>query len=298
MANSVPNLISVGVFFGIIVAFSIGAYLFSNLFVLFAGFVLAIVLGLSFQTVAQWEQAVVLRFGRFKRLVKPGLIFLIPFADSIIARVDQRIRVTPFVAEQTLSKDTVPVDVDAVLFWLVYDVKKAVLEVSDYEQAVSWAAQTTLRETIGSTMLSELLSNRRKLDEELLEAIDQKTEPWGITVQSVELRDIIIPADLQDSMSREAQAERERKARVLLSQAEVDVSKQIIMASKNYEGNPIALKLRSLNILSEGVKNKGSVMVIPSDMVQDLSVLGVMSANKGNNEVASTKEEKNEIKKK
>lgn len=268
--TSVPNLTRALVFFGIILL-SIGMTFYKQNFLwLIYGFVIAPIFAFSIYTVAQWEQLVVLRFGKFHRLVKPGLTFLIPFADSVVARIDQRIRVNTFVAEQTLTKDTVPVDIDAVLFWMVYDVQKAVLEVTDYQAAVSWAAQTTLREVIGSTMLSELLSNRRKLDQELLEAIDTKTEPWGITVQSVELRDIVIPRLLQDAMSKEAQAERERRARVLLSQAEINIASELLAAAARYEENPIAIKLRKLSILSEGVKNKGSVVVVPSDMTQNI----------------------------
>jgi len=284
--SRVPNLVRLGVFLGIMTLAGSAVIILDNFIWLLIGIVLAVVLSFGVQTVAQWEQVVVLRFGKFKRLLKPGLAFLLPFADSVIERVDQRIRVTTFVAEQTLTKDTVPVDVDAVLFWLVYDVKKAVLEVSDYQQAVSWAAQTTLREVIGSTMLSELLSNRRKLDLELLEAIDIKTEPWGVTVQSVELRDIVIPQILQDAMSREAQAERERRARVLLSLAEVDIAQQLVAAAASYEDNPIALKLRSLSILSEGVKNKGSVIVVPSDAIHQVAIAGAVTGGKKGLELA------------
>ncbi|MDW7673383.1 MAG: slipin family protein [Bacillota bacterium] len=278
--NSVTNVARIGIFLFILIIASSLAFYLSKFFLIIVGIISAVIINFSIQIVPQWEQVVVLRFGKYKRMLKPGLTFLIPFIDTIAERVDQRIRATSFMAEQTLTMDTVPVDVDAVLFWLVYDVRKAILEVSDYQKAVLWAAQTTLREVIGSSMLSDLLSNRRKLDMELLEAIDKKTEPWGITVQSVELRDIIIPQILQDAMSREAQAERERRARVLLSQAEVDVAKQIVMAASHYEENPTALKLRSLNILSEGVKNKGSVIVIPSDMSYDAKMVGAALANK------------------
>lgn len=270
----VPNLVRVGVFLGMLIVSGISAYYFNNFLWMVAGLAVAIILSFSVYTVAQWEQLVVLRFGKFKRLLRPGIAILLPFADSVVERVDQRIRVSTFLAEQTLTKDTVPVDVDAVLFWLVYDVKKAVLEVNDYQQAVSWAAQTTLREVIGSTMLSELLSNRRKLDQELLKEIDRKTEPWGITVQSVELRDIVIPQLLQDTMSKEAQAERERRARILLSQAEVDIADQLLTAAASYENNLTALKLRSLNILSEAVKNKASIVVVPADMASQISLVG------------------------
>lgn len=283
--GSPPALIKIGVFFGLTVI-SIGfSYYVSNLVWIPIGLLLATIMTLSVYVVAQWEQVVVLRFGKFKRLLKPGLAFVIPFIDSVAQRVDQRIRIITFVAEKTLTKDTVPVDVDAVLFWLVYDVKKAVLEVSDYEKAVSWAAQTTLREIIGSTMLSDLLSNRAKLDQELVKAIDQKTEPWGITVQSVELRDISIPQILQDAMSREAQAERERQARVLLSRAELDMAEQLVNAAAYYQDNPTALKLRFLNILSEGVKNKGCVFVVPSDMVQSMGILGMTATGSETNGV-------------
>lgn len=276
------KMLKLGIFFGLATISFFLSYYLNNLLFILIGLIVAIILSLSFITVAQWEQVIVLRFGRFKRVLQPGMAFLVPFADVIAERVDQRIRVTAFLAEQTITKDTVPVNVDAALFWMVHDVKKAVLEVADYESAVSWAAQTTLREVIGNTHLSELLSNRRKLDQELQEGIDLKTEPWGITVQSVELRDITIPQALQDGMSKVAQAERERRARVLLSQAEVEVAERIAQAAEKYQDNPTALKLRTLNILSEGIKNKGSVVVIPTDALQQTGLLGLAQKETAN----------------
>ncbi|MDA8234667.1 MAG: slipin family protein [Clostridia bacterium] len=220
----------------------------------------------------QWEKAVVLRLGRFHQLAGPGLFFVIPVVDSIASWVDHRVTVTPFTAEQTLTKDTVPVDVDAVLFWQVWDAQKAALEVKEYQKAVSWAAQTALRDIIGRTLLSEMLADREKIDHELRKVIDDKTEPWGISVQSVEIRDVLIPANLQDAMSREAQAERERKARIILGTAETEIALKFAEAAKAYEGNPMALQLRAMNILYEGLKEKGALVVVPSTAVETMGL--------------------------
>ncbi|PKM80745.1 MAG: peptidase [Firmicutes bacterium HGW-Firmicutes-14] len=224
----------------------------------------------------QWEKGVVLRLGRFKKIAGPGMFFVIPVIDSVTAWIDQRVMVTSFTAEQTLTKDTVPVDVDAVLFWSVLDAKKAALEVKDYKSAVSWAAQTTLRDIIGRTLLSEMLADRETIDQELRKVIDSKTEPWGISVQSVEIRDVLIPPNLQDAMSREAQAERERKARIILGTAETEIAEKFSAASKAYINNPMALQLRAMNILYEGLKEKGALVVVPSTAVETMG-LGTIS---------------------
>lgn len=226
----------------------------------------------SIQIGAQWEKAVILRFGKFHRLAGPGIFFVIPIVETITTWIDQRVQVIPFNAEETLTKDTVPVNVDAVMFWVVWDAEKAALEVKDYEAAVSWAAQTTLRDVIGRTMMSDMLSNRELIDQELRRIIDQKTEPWGISVQSVEIRDVVIPPSLQEAMSREAQAERESKARMILGNAENLVANSFVEAAKSYQHNPVAMQLRAMNILYEGLKEKGALVVVPSSAVETMGL--------------------------
>lgn len=220
----------------------------------------------------QWEKAVVLRLGKFLKLSGPGLFFIIPVIDSVSSWVDQRIIATTFNAEQTLTKDTVPVDVDAVLFWMVWDAEKAALEVENYKDALTWAAQTALRDIIGRTQLAEMLAGRENIDEELRKIIDLRTEPWGVSVQSVEIRDVIIPKNLQDAMSREAQAERERKARVILGTAETEIATKFAEAAKAYENNPVAMHLRAMNMLYEGLKEKGALIVVPSTAVETMGL--------------------------
>ncbi len=226
----------------------------------------------------QWERAVVLRLGRFKGLRGPGLFWIVPFIDTISAWVDQRTITTSFAAEQTLTADTVPVNVDAVLFWMVFDPEKAALEVQDYKQAVSWAAQTALRDIIGRTSLGDLLKGRERIERELQQYIDERTTPWGVTVQSVEMRDVIIPDTLQDAMSREAQAEREKHARVILGQAEVEIARLFAKASEQYENNATALHLRAMNMLYEGLKEKGALMLVPSTAVESMGMGGLLGA--------------------
>jgi regulator of protease activity HflC (stomatin/prohibitin superfamily) len=220
----------------------------------------------------QWEKAIVLRFGRFHRLAGPGMFWMIPIVDSIPAWIDHRVMVTSFSAEKTLTKDTVPINVDAVLFWLVWDAQKAALEVENYREAITWAAQTALRDIIGSMILADILVGRQKIDAELQQIIDQRTTPWGITVQSVEIRDIVIPEALEDAMSRQAQAERERQARIILGTAETEVALKFAQAAKAYENNPTALQLRAMNILYEGLKAKGALVVVPSTAVETMGL--------------------------
>jgi regulator of protease activity HflC (stomatin/prohibitin superfamily) len=244
------------------------------------GFVAAVVLGLlagmSPQVARQWERAVVLRLGRFDGLRGPGLFWRIPFIDNVTAWVDQRVITTPFAAEETLTSDTVPVNVDAVLFWMVHDPERAALEVQDYPQAVSWAAQTALRDIIGRTSLADLLHGRERIESELQDLIDNRCMPWGVAVQAVEMRDIIIPANLQDAMSREAQATREKQARIILGEAEVAIAVLFEEASHVYQKNPTALQLRAMNILFEGIKQKGALMIVPSNAVQTMGLGGMM----------------------
>jgi regulator of protease activity HflC (stomatin/prohibitin superfamily) len=226
----------------------------------------------------QWERAVVLRLGRYTGLRGPGLFWVVPLLDSVATYVDQRIITTNFAAEQTLTRDTVPVNVDAVLFWMVVDVEKAALEVQNYAQAVSWAAQTALRDVIGRTSLTDLLSGRERIEDDLQRLIDERTTPWGVTVQSVEMRDVVIPDALQDAMSREAQAAREKQARIILGQAEVEIARLFEEAAKAYHDNPTALHLRAMNMLYEGLKEKGAMMIVPSTAVESMGMGGLLGA--------------------
>jgi regulator of protease activity HflC (stomatin/prohibitin superfamily) len=226
----------------------------------------------------QWERAIVLRLGRFHTMRGPGLFWLIPFIDSVSSWIDQRTITTGFAAEQTLTSDTVPVNVDAVLFWMVHDAQKAALEVQEYAQAVSWAAQTALRDIIGRTPLTDLLRGREQIETELQALIDHRSNPWGVTVQSVEMRDIVIPVALQDAMSREAQAAREKQARIILGEAEMAIAHSFEEAAKSYQHNPTALHLRAMNMLYEGLKEKGALMLIPSSAVESMGMGGLMGA--------------------
>jgi regulator of protease activity HflC (stomatin/prohibitin superfamily) len=220
----------------------------------------------------QWEKAVVLRFGRFTGLKGPGLFWIIPIIDWTPVWIDHRVMVTPFSAEKTLTKDTVPVDVDAVLFWLVWDAEKAALEVEDYRMAIAWAAQTALREVLGQMDLAAILVGRAMMDKELQRIIDERTTPWGVTVQSVEIRDVVIPQDLEDTMSRQAQAERERQARVILGESEKQIAHSFSDASEAYKNNPTALHLRAMNMLFEGLKEKGALVIVPSSAVDTMNL--------------------------
>ena len=244
----------------------------------FAGALLGLIASLSPKIAKQWERGIVLRLGKYKARKGPGLFWIIPLIDSVSSWIDQRTITTSFAAEQTLTSDTVPVNVDAVLFWMVYDPEKAALEVQDYMQAVSWAAQTALRDIIGRTSLAELLHGRERIEEELQKLIDARTNPWGITVQSVEMRDIVIPVALQDAMSREAQASREKRARVILGEAEREIAHLFEEASRMYQNNPTALHLRAMNMLYEGLKEKGALMLVPSTAVESMGMGGMLGA--------------------
>jgi SPFH domain / Band 7 family len=226
----------------------------------------------------QWDRAIVLRLGRYHAMRGPGLFWVVPFIDIVASWIDQRTITTSFAAEQTLTSDTVPVNVDAVLFWMVHDPQKAALEVQHYSQAVSWAAQTALRDIIGRTPLIELLRGRERIENELQTLIDQRSNPWGVTVQSVEMRDVVIPDALQDAMSREAQAAREKQARVILAGAEVEIAQSFEIASRSYRDNPTALHLRAMNMLYEGLKEKGALMLVPSSAVESMGLGGMLGA--------------------
>jgi regulator of protease activity HflC (stomatin/prohibitin superfamily) len=223
----------------------------------------------------QWEKVVLLRLGKFRGLRGPGLFWMVPIVDTTPNWIDHRVMVTPFNAEKTLTKDTVPVDVDAVLFWMVWDAEKAALEVADYRAAISWASQTALREIIGQMSLADILVGRAKMDADLQKIIDERTTPWGISVQSVEIRDVIIPQGLEDTMSRQAQAERERQARVILGESEMQIASSFAEASKAYTNNPTALHLRAMNMLFEGLKEKGALVIVPSSAVDTMNLGGL-----------------------
>lgn len=243
--------------------------------ILVAAVVLAGVGSAAVQVANQWERVVLLRFGRFHGLRGSGIFLLLPVVDRVARFVDQRIRVTDFSAETTLTRDTVPVNVDAIAFWMVWDAEKAVLEVADFEAAVTLSAQTGLRDAIGKHELADMLSHRDRLGKEIQQVLEAKTAAWGITVQSVEIRDIIIPKALEDAMSRQAQAERERQARIILSTAETEIAEKFARASEHYKHNPAALHLRAMNMVYEGLKQKGSMIIVPSTAVETMG-LGAM----------------------
>lgn len=273
---NVSNPVSVTVVL-ILLAISAGLY-YLQIFgipVLVAFVIISFLVGSSIKIADQWEKAVVLRMGKFHGLKGPGLFFIIPIIDQISSFIDQRVRVTEFRAEQTLTKDTVPVNVDAVVYWTVWDVEKAALEVQEYVKAISFIAQTDLRDIIGKHELADLLQEREKIAEDLQKTLDANTNPWGITCQTVGIRDIIIPQALADAMSKQAQAERERKARVILGTAETEIAVKFAKASKEYADNPIALHLRGMNMLYEGLKEKGSMVIVPSSALDSMN-LGVI----------------------
>jgi regulator of protease activity HflC (stomatin/prohibitin superfamily) len=225
----------------------------------------------------QWEKVAVLRFGRYIGLRGPGLYHIIPVVDSISRYVDQRVRVASVSAESTLTRDTVPVNVDAIVFWLVWNAEKSILEVQDFAQAVDMSAQTALRESIGRHDLHQMVAEREMLGLELQRILDSKTNPWGITVQSVEIRDVQIPMELQDAMSRQAQAERERQARNILGQAETEIADKFAQASLVYQNNPTALHLRAMNMLYEAIKERGSMVIVPSSAVETMGLGGSLA---------------------
>jgi regulator of protease activity HflC (stomatin/prohibitin superfamily) len=229
----------------------------------------------SIKVADQWEKAVVLRLGKFRVIKGPGLFWIIPVLDAVRFWIDTRVITTTFKTEKTLTKDTVPVDVDAVLFWKVVDCKKAALDVADYQSAISWASQTALRDVIGKTMLSDMLEGREKISAELQRIIDERTEPWGVNVISVEVKDVLIPPALEDAMSMQAQAERERQARVILGDSERQVAEKFGEAAKTYSDNPTALHLRAMNMLYEGLKQNATIVIVPSSAVESMQLGGL-----------------------
>ncbi len=246
-------------------------------FPLLAGFLLGLYFLFSIKVVRQWEKVAVLRFGKFRRLQGPGIFWLIPVVDTLSPYVDQRIRVSNVSAESTLTRDTVPVNVDAIIFWVVWNAEKSILEVASYVDAITLSAQTALRESIGRHNLAQMLSERETLGKELQRLLDEKTNPWGITVQSVEIRDVQIPQGLQDAMSREAQADRERHARIILGEAETQISASFAKAAEVYRDNPVALHLRAMNMLYEAIKEKGAMVIVPSSAVETMGLGGMLA---------------------
>ena len=274
--NAFPGLVFIILFgLGLLIAYPSGAagYYGVAVAVAVASFIVASILASSVKVANQWERVVVLRLGRFQKLAGPGIFFIIPIIDTVAYRIDIRVITSTFRAEQTMTRDTVPVDVDAVLFWKVVDPMKAALDVADYGAAISWAAQTALRDVIGKTMLSDMLEGRDKLSAELQRIIDARTEPWGINVISVEVKDVRIPAALQDAMSMQAQAERERQARVILGDSERQVAESFNTAAQTYADNPTAFHLRAMNMLYEGLKrSNATIVIVPSTAVESMQL--------------------------
>ncbi len=252
---------------------------------------MGMLLAASFQLIYQWDKVVILRIGKFKKVHGPGLFFLIPFVDRIAAFVDTRIRATDFSAEKTLTRDTVPVHVDALAFWMIWDAKQAILEVENYVEAVILSAQTALRDAIGRHELSSLLSQRDDLGKEIQKLLDKKTNPWGVTILSIEITDIIIPKELENAMSKQAQAERERQSRVILSTAEVEIAQKFEEAAKRYDRNPTALQLRAMNMIYEGIRQNSSLMLIPSTALDNMNLGAVMGTAAYNKSIERDKAE-------
>jgi len=254
---------------------------------------IALLISTAIKIADPWDKAIVLRLGHFHSLRGPGLFFIVPILDTIPYWIDTRVITTSFKAEKTLTKDTVPVDVDAVLFWKVLDPKKAALEVADYNSAISWASQTALRDVIGKTMLSDMLEGRDKISSALQKIIDERTEPWGITVNSVEVKDVLIPAALENAMSMQAQAERERQARVILGDSERQVAEKFGEAALTYANNPVALHLRAMNMLYEGLKQNSTIVIVPSSAIETMglgSMAGLTALTMGIGQDKTTKE--------
>jgi regulator of protease activity HflC (stomatin/prohibitin superfamily) len=247
-----------------------------------AGLIVGVLAGIYFllaiKVVNQWQKVAVLRFGRFRGLGGPGMFFIIPIVDTLSRYVDQRVRVTTVSAESTLTRDTVPVNVDAIVFWLVWNAEKSILEVENFIEAITLSSQTALRESIGRHALAQMITERESMGHELQKILDEKTTPWGITVQSVEIRDVRIPQALENAMSQQAQADRERQARVILGDAEVQVSEQFAKAAQVYTDNPVALHLRGMNMLFEAMRDKGSMVIVPSSAIDSMNLGGVLSA--------------------
>ena len=277
-SNAIPALVFVVIFgAGLGLAYSPHARLddATSMTIIALAFVIASVVSASIKIANQWERAIVLRLGRFLAMRGPGLFFLIPVVDTIAYWIDIRVITSSFKTEKTLTRDTVPVDVDAVLFWKVVDPKKAALDVADYQSAINWAAQTALRDVIGKTVLADMLEGRERISDDLRKIIDERTEPWGVNVISVEIKDVLIPPGLEDAMSMQAQAERERQARVILGDSERQIAEKFAEAAKSYADDPTALHLRAMNMLYEGLKENATIVLVPSTAVDTMQLGGL-----------------------
>ena len=253
------------------------AAVFGNRLPTFAGLLVGLYFLLAIKVADQWERVAVLRLGRYIGLRGPGMFLIVPIVDRLSRRVDQRVRVASVTAESTLTRDTVPVNVDAIVFWMVWNAEKSILEVEDFVEAITMSAQTGLRESIGRHELAQMITERESMGRELQRILDEKTNPWGITVQSVEIRDVRIPQALEDAMSRQAQAERERQARNILGQAETEISDKFSQAAKTYQDNPVALHLRAMNMLYVAIKERGSMVIVPSSAVETMGLGGMLT---------------------
>ena len=278
------NSVGITVFVACAAAGGVGLLLSGHPLPLVVGILVGVYFLFAIKVAPQWEKVVLLRFGKYMGLRGPGIFTIIPVVDTLSRSVDQRVRVTKVTAETALTRDTVPVNVDAIVFWVVWNVEKSILEVENFIDAITMSAQTALRESIGRHELAQMITERETLGHELQRILDEKTNPWGITVQSVEIRDVHIPQALEDAMSRQAQAERERQARIILGQAEMEIAASFDQASKVYAGNPVALHLRAMNMLYEAIKERGSMVIVPSSVVETMGLggtLGVAALGKG-----------------
>jgi regulator of protease activity HflC (stomatin/prohibitin superfamily) len=271
------NRVAVTAFVVCLAAGALAGILLGHPWPLIAGALAGMYLLFAIKVVQQWEKVALLRLGKYVGLRGPGLFLIVPVYETLSAYVDQRVRVATVSAESTLTRDTVPVNVDAIVFWMVWNVEKTILEVEDFVQAITLSAQTGLRESIGRHELAQMITEREVLGRELQRILDEKTNPWGITVQSVEIRDVRIPQGLEDAMSRQAQAERERQARIILGQAETEISNSFVQAAAAYAENPVALHLRAMNMLYEAIKEKGSMVIVPSSAVETMGLGGSLA---------------------
>jgi regulator of protease activity HflC (stomatin/prohibitin superfamily) len=286
MLENIQKVSSVGitVFVACAIAGGIGSAIWGSPYPIVAGVLLGVYFLFAIKVAAQWEKVALLRFGKYVGLRGPGVFIIIPIVDTLSRYVDQRVRVTKVTAETALTRDTVPVNVDAIVFWVIWNAEKSILEVENFMDAITMSAQTALRESIGRHELAQMITEREVLGHELQRILDEKTNPWGITVQSVEIRDVHIPQALEDAMSRQAQAERERQARIILGQAETEIAAKFEQASKVYIDNPVALHLRAMNMLYEAIKERGSMVIVPSSVVETMGLggmLGVAALGKG-----------------
>lgn len=273
MKNNLATLLFICILaLGVVIEYSIFGTRFEGIWIFILAILVACLVAVSVNVANQWDRAVVLRLGTFRALKGPGMFFVIPIIDKISYWIDVRVMATTFKAEKTLTKDTVPVDVDAVLFWKVVNPKMAALEIADYQSAIAWASQTALRDVIGKTILSDMLEGRGKISDELRIIIDERTEPWGVHVISVEIKDVLIPSALENAMSMQAQAERERQARVILGDSERQVAEKFGEAAKTYIDNPVALHLRAMNMLYEGLKENSTIVIVPSSAVESMQL--------------------------